>query len=380
MKRILISDVFLRKAFDVISILRKEFPANILLLGIPRISSKWDNLFSYLSYGAIEKVSLRTNVKENFYFDLKVIVEKYKDDEIVYIPVEEKTTDFFINYVTEYGCQNLIYLLPSNWLYQTFRNKESLNKYCLDKGFSAPRMYPLSQIGVSDYPILLKPAIGSGSRGIIRLFSSKDFTDEVQKIIHKEAYLAQELLPDGKEVHGAFFLCDSGRVVGAYTHKRIRTVPEEGGVTVLSQMDNDQKLISQGSQLLEEVGWSGLIMLEYLYDSKTNSYKLIEANPRLWGSIMLSEFGGAYLLTNYVRLCLCVPCKIPVINTDHLIRWFFPMDIIGYIKRFGRIVCFWNFKNTCFINWSYARKDRALSFLFFSIFNTNNFLKLVKRL
>lgn len=65
---------------------------------------------------------------------------------------------------------------------------------------------------------------------------------------------------------GAFFLCDKGKVISAYSHKRIRTMPEEGGVTVLSQMDYNDVLIAQGKKLLEEVGWSGLIMLEYLYD------------------------------------------------------------------------------------------------------------------
>ena len=92
---------------------------------------------------------------------------------------------------------------------------------------------------------------------------------------------------------------------------------------------------------------------------------------------MLSEYSGANLLENYIHLCLGEPLVKPNLKESY-IRWFFPMDIIAYIKKKGKIEGFWNFKNTCFINWTYARIDRALWFVFFSIFNTHNLSKLFR--
>ena len=61
------------------------------------------------------------------------------------------------------------------------------------------------------------------------------------------------------------------------------------------------------------------------------------------------------------------------------IRWFFPVDLLDWIKKKGKIKGFWNFKNTCVINWTYARKDRVLLFILMSIFNRHNLKKLFGR-
>ena len=169
-------------------------------------------------------------------------------------------------------------------------------------------------------------------------------------------------------------------MIGAYTHKRIRTSPEEGGVTVLSSLNENPQLIEQGKKLLEFAGWEGLIMLEYIYDERSGEYKLIEANPRSWGSIMLSEYCGANLLSNYIRVCLGKEIVAPEMKKEAYIRWLFPMDLLNWVKKKGKMKGFWNFKNTCFINWTYARKDSALFFILASVFNLHNLKSLFGRI
>lgn len=95
---------------------------------------------------------------------------------------------------------------------------------------------------------------------------------------------------------------------------------------------------------------------------------------------MLSEYGGSYLLSNYVRICLGEKCKRSNIDLKCCIRWFFPMDLALCVGKRGKIKHFWNFKNTCFINWSYARKDRAIFFILLSVFNPAYILKFFSRL
>lgn len=375
MRHLLISDSQHRKDFDIISIIKDAFPKEHLVIGTTA-----GQLFCKLCYGSCDVVRWRTEgTQEEFDEDLDAILKKYEGNELVYLPMEEFTTDFFIEYITKHSPKGITSLLPSIDLYRQFRNKESLNRYCLANGFSAPMLYETDGLDGAQYPVILKPVIGSGSHGIMRLMKAVDLTDEVKEKLKAERYVAQELIPNGKDVHGAFFLCKEGKVIGAYTHQRIRTSPEEGGVTVLSKMCYEEELINEGAKLLEAVKWDGLVMLEYLWDERTKKYKVIEANPRMWGSIMLSEYGGAYLLTNYVRLVLGMEPKQPEVNTERYIRWLFPMDLMNLLKRKFRMSGFWNMKNTCFINWSYARKDRALWFIFFSIFNKENLSKLFKR-
>lgn len=373
---LLITDVQYRKAFDIVSIVKKVFPGEQLLL-----TSGNSSLFVPFCYGRCKTGRLRTeDGYEAFCGDFSLLLAQYKDDKLIYVPVEEQTTDYVIDYVGANGKGNLIFILPPSDLYKRFRNKKSLNDYCNVNGIDAPKQYKEIDLpdGV-DYPVLLKPEVGSGSHGIYRLYSAIDYNEEIKDALKRERYLIQELLPNGKDVKGAFFLCYQGKVVGAYTHKRIRTSPEEGGVTVLSSIDENPQLIQLGKVLLEKAKWDGLVMLEYLYDERCNQYKVIEANPRLWGSIMLSEYSGANLLSNYIRLCIGQPIVTSHIKKEAFIRWLFPMDLLNWLKRKGRMKGFWDFKNTCFINWTYARKDRAIFFTLFSIFSANNIKKLLHR-
>lgn len=378
MNYILISDTKYRKAYDITNIINHEFPEIPILLGVDSISlSKKINY--RLSYGNKKIVLLRSYDEELFERDLDNLSMEYSNDSIIYIPVEEGTTDFFCTYVKKNKNGVFKFLLPDSNLYRMFRNKADLNEYCLENGIAAPKRYNISDLSDDVYPIILKPKIGSGSIGIIRLDKKEDYTEEIKKNITESEYLAQELIPNGKNVQGAFYLCKDGEILGAYTHKRIRTMPEEGGVTVCSQIGDNKVLIDEGSRLLKVAKWNGLIMLEFLYDSKSDKYKIIEANPRLWGSIMLSEFSGANLLKNYVNICLGNPIEPADIKENTKIRW--PLiDFICYVKKLGRISLFWNTKDTCFINWTYAEKLRALIFLITSVLNLTNLKKLFNKI
>lgn len=380
MYRILVPDAETRKAFDVISILRKTFPEIPLICGNTNGSISKKRYLMNIFQTSYE--TLQTDDDTLFIENLLAISEKYKDDVIIFIPIEEKAIAHFYYFIKKYGRRNLVYILPSEYVYNILRDKRELNEFCAKNNLSAPLHYAVEEIDTllpEQYPILLKPCIGSGSEGQYRLYKPEEFTNEIKIIVSKEPYLVQELIPNGHEVHGVFYLYHNGEMVDAYTHERLRTSPPTGGVTVLSRFTNNTELIKEGKTILEKIGWNGLIMLEYLYDSKSGKYKVIEANPRIWGSIMLSEFSGKNLLTNYVRLCMGIKTVSDYKQGDMYIRWLFPVDFLNYIKSFGRIQHFWCFKNTCFINWSYADRISAIKFNLFYLFRIKNVKRFFRR-
>ena len=380
MYRILVPDAETRKAFDIISILKNAFPK------IPLICGNIDGSISKQRClrGVFQTVceTLQTDVDTLFVEDLLAICEKYRNDTIIFIPTEEKTIAHFYSFVRKYGKRNLVYILSSENVYNILRDKRRLNEFCEKNNLSAPLYYSVEEIDtllLDQYPILLKPCIGFGSKGQYRLYKPEDFTNEIRIAVSKEPYLVQELIPNGHDVHGVFYLYYDGKMLDAFTHERIRTSPPTGGVTVLSKFTNNTELIMEGKTILDKINWNGLIMLEYLYDSKSGKYKVIEANPRIWGSIMLSEFSGKNLLTNYVRLCMGEKTISNYRQGDIYIRWLFPVDLLNYIKSLGRIQNFWCFKNTCFINWSYANKMSAIKFNFSFLFNIRNIKRFFRR-
>lgn len=374
MTYLLITDVFTRKAFDIIAILCKHFDSNDFIIGIPSLS-KWAYIHAKFLYKGHKEI-LRVENQSVFFHDLLNISRKYTTGNIVYFPVEEKTTVYYYRFLQKYGPCNFLYRLPSYPIFELVRDKRELNSYCLTHGIHAPKTFnTLNDVSVQDLPLILKPRTGSGSSGIIRIATEKEL--QLMRFssneIKDEDYVIQELLPDGRNVKGAFFLAHQGKIISAYTHERIRTSPPEGGVTVLSQASCNHALIEEGRKPIELLKWDGLIMLEFLYDERCGQYKIIEANPRLWGSVMLSEYCGSNMLEDYVRLCCSLPpSRNYTINTNVKIRWLFPVDLLSYIRSGFRIRNFWHFRDTCFINWSYASPFQAVWFNLISIFSLKN--------
>ena len=92
---------------------------------------------------------------------------------------------------------------------------------------------------------------------------------------------------------GAFFLSDDGRTTASFAHERIREKPPTGGVSVLRRAVPIQEDIREYSErLLDELGWSGVAMVEFKRDEKTGTPYLMEINGRFWGSLQLAIDAG----------------------------------------------------------------------------------------
>ena len=90
--------------------------------------------------------------------------------------------------------------------------------------------------------------------------------------------------------------------------------------------------------LLKDLGWRGPAMVEFRVDPRDSKPRLLEINPRLWGSLNLAVTSGVdfpYLLH---QLALCGDC-------DHVFeyrkgvrcRWLIPGDIMHLITNTSRL-------------------------------------------
>ena len=122
-------------------------------------------------------------------------------------------------------------------------------------------------------------------------------------------------------------------------------------------------------------------MVEFLYDTKSKSYKIIEVNPRAWGSIMLSEFSGSKFITNYIHASMNEELEKISVKKDSYIRWIFPWDVINYLKQMGNIQNFWSLEKetTCYINITYSSFRRSTLYHMFNIFDPTKIKKLYRK-
>ena len=198
-----------------------------------------------------------------------------------------------------------------------------------------------------------------------------------ENIIKKEVNIK---LPNSKNVEGGFFLCKDGEILSFYSHQRIRTFPESGGVTVFSKASEKQNIKKAGEQMAKTLNWNGLLMIEFIFDERDNKYKVIEINPRIWGSILLSEFCGSNFLAKYIELCIGQSIIENSTISDSKIRWIFPYDLFYFLKHPSKTFRFFSTsKDCCHINFTYSSFLRSLPFVLLNYFYLSKLLRLFKQ-
>ncbi len=210
-------------------------------------------------------------------------------------------------------------------------------------GIPIPRTYEITTIEEArtigrhvEYPVVVKPRVGSGSAGVYYVTEPSRLPVALEGVFCSgHLPLLQERLPlDGAGIGASFLLDQDHQVRASFIHRRIREYPVQGGPSTLREsiIHNQAKL--DGARLLQSLHLTGVAMVEFKVDSRDGKAKLLEVNPRFWGSLALAINAGVnfpYLLTlmalgldfspvlDYKLGCVC--------------RWLLPGDILHFIKN-----------------------------------------------
>lgn len=140
--------------------------------------------------------------------------------------------------------------------------------------------------------------------------------------------LIQEYVPG--EVHDICVLFNEGEPRAALSQKRIKTYPASGGGGILNQTTNEPELIELAIKLLKRINYHGPAQVEFKIDSRTDEPKLMEVNPKFWGTLDLSIKSGidfpymAYQLAKYGDVESDYSYEV-----DKIYKWKVPFDIIN---------------------------------------------------
>lgn len=185
-------------------------------------------------------------------------------------------------------------------------DKEKLQLFLSKNNFQVPKIYEykrFSDLKCIDlkFPIVIKArkgcGIGKGVRYAKNFDELKYYYNEISTNtsinLDLEDFskpLIQEYVP-GK-IHDALFLFNKGKMKAALTQIREVTYPLSGGVGVNNITTYEPELINYGKKILEFVNWHGPCQVEVKKDLRDGKYKLIEINPKLWGTLDLSAKAG----------------------------------------------------------------------------------------
>lgn len=194
--------------------------------------------------------------------------------------------------------QNIIIPFAEIEKLDTFRDKLQTIRLCENLNLPHPKTFfsrrpKFKEISEKlGFPIIIKPRISSGSRGIELVKDFKSFETKYNKVRKLYGHpLIQEFIPNGGAC-GAEFLYDKNGAVAYFSHFRIREYPESGGPSTYRKPIYSNVLRKLSEKLLDKIKWYGPAMVEFRIDSVTGIPKIMEVNGRYWGSLACSIASG----------------------------------------------------------------------------------------
>lgn len=227
------------------------------------------------------------------------------------------------------------------------QDKAFLMKYALNNGFEIPRTYFIenpeqlyemaAEIGV---PSIIKPRISSGSRGIVYATTKNELISSWLKVHRTYPFpIIQECIPSEGDTYGVGLLLNSESDVRAsFVYRRIRSYPVSGGPSTLRESVKRDDVKAIACSLLKSLKWTGIAHVEFKIDPRDGRPKLLEINPRFWGSLELAIESGIdfpYLLYEMAVNNDIEP--VTAYKAGVKLRWLIPGDLMHFLKNPQRL-------------------------------------------
>ncbi|UJS20475.1 MAG: ATP-grasp domain-containing protein [Candidatus Brocadia sp.] len=226
-------------------------------------------------------------------------------------------------------------------------DKACVMQYARERGIDVPTTYVVSDIEQITmiakevaYPILIKPRNSSGSRGIVFVKEREELLTSYLKV-HKEYPfpIIQEYIPDGGEVYGVGLLLNfQSEIRASFVYKRLRSHPVRGGPSTLRESVKREDIREIAGSFMKSLRWTGVAHVEFKIDPRDRKPKLLEVNPRFWGSLQLAIESGVDFPFLLYKMAMEGDIE-PVMdyNVGVRCRWLIPGDLLHFIKNPERL-------------------------------------------
>ncbi|XMO86128.1 ATP-grasp domain-containing protein [Algibacter sp. AS12] len=222
-------------------------------------------------------------------------ITKNQDIDLV-MPIFEDSIGLITKYIDLITTPHKLALLPSHSNFKKAINKGTLTSFLKTIGLPYPKSQVITEGLTPDlnkvtYPVLIKPIESPGGGLGIKVFREEfEFLDFINSNDSKNNYLVQDYI-EGYDIDCSV-LCKKGEVL-AYTIQKPNMF---GGSKFAPQISfkfvKEDAIIDQVKTLMKALDWSGVAHLDMRFDENSKNYKVVEINPRFWGSLEASLFAG----------------------------------------------------------------------------------------
>ncbi|MEM3393869.1 MAG: ATP-grasp domain-containing protein, partial [Candidatus Methanomethylicia archaeon] len=254
----------------------------------------------------------------------KKIVRNYKID--VILPIGYKSNIFFSKYYNKF--KNFVKIPISNYKKISLASdKIKTIKFAEKNGIPVPKSFFVkSPTEIKRYKIKYPVVIKSAKE----IMYARNYDELISVLEQKKEFgiqVIQEYIRGPGR--GYFALCNKGDIVASFQHQRIRDYPYKGGISSCAKSIYNKELEKLGEKIVKKLNWHGVIMIEFRYDLKDKKHKLLEINPKFWGSLDLAISSGISFPTLASKLAMGYYVdKINKYKVGKKFQWLLPEDTI----------------------------------------------------
>jgi predicted ATP-grasp superfamily ATP-dependent carboligase len=287
-----------------------------------------------------------------FISELKSILKRHKQQ--VLLPIGWDSNYYISQFRKMLTPYTKIPLAEPNSM-ETAANKDKTMRFASKLGINCPDTYYPKNIDdlkkitkLAPFPLIIKSSISS--KRVYYVKNAKQLYSQFQ-YLKESRPIVQEFIKGGG--YGFFALYNKGKCRAYFMHKRLREFPLTGGPSAAAMSFRSGRLKQQGMKLLDELKWHGVAMVEFKRDEKDGKFKLLEINPKFWGSLELAIKSGIDFPYLAYKMEVEGDIKSKFTYKEGVeFRWPFPKDflhflyahnLLAFVKQFGfrsSYVCF----------------------------------------
>jgi predicted ATP-grasp superfamily ATP-dependent carboligase len=128
--------------------------------------------------------------------------------------------------------------------------------------------------------------------------------DQACAQIPSELVMVQEVVPGSGDSQFSYAaLCSRGQPLVAVAARRVRQFPMDfGRLSTFVETVEEHRMAREAVRLLQALGYTGLVEVEFKLDSRDGRFKLLDVNPRVWGWHTLGARAGVDFSYLYWRM------------------------------------------------------------------------------
>lgn len=270
-----------------------------------------ENPPAFFSKYAGKCVTLDCSSEDEIYKD-KLIEQLKEFENPVLFPIGANTFESIAKNIGEYSSVCRFNVSPCDILDKA-NDKVYVTRLAKSIGIPTPEEYDVSIGEAPDFPCIIKPRCGEkaglkAAQRYVKCYNKDQFDAAYKKISAYDPSPIVEALISGEGVGVSVVTDKRGECASVICHRRVREYPIGGGPSTCLESIYDEELVNHAVRLLRSLDFRGIAMVEF------KGGRLLEINPRIWGSFPMTEYAGSSFAQCYVRSALGEKFDLPDIS------------------------------------------------------------------